>query len=131
MRDADLHGLETDPNLPAIRLDGRLFFANASYFEEVVYLTCERFPHARYLAVVCSGINEIDASGTEMLKEVADQLKHNGVQLVLVDVKSHVMEVIRLSGLDREVGPEYIFPTFEKARREIYARLPSDMTYAI
>lgn len=131
MRDADLHNLEIDPNLPAIRLDGRLFFANAAYFEEMVYAACERFPHARYLAIVCSGINEIDASGTEMLKEVADQLKHNGVQLLFVDVKAQVMEVMRLSGLDREVGEENMFATFEKARREIYARLPSDLTYSI
>ncbi len=131
MRDADLHNLEIDPNLPAIRLDGRLFFANASYFEEMVYAACERFPHARYLAIVCSGINEIDASGTEMLKEVADQLKHNGVQMLFVDVKAQVMEVMRLSGLDREVGEENMFATFEKARREIYARLPSDLTYSI
>jgi len=131
MRDADDHGLAIDPNLPAIRLDGRLFFANVSYFEEMVYATCERFPNARYLAVVCDGINEIDASGTEMLKEVTEQLGHNGVQLLFVGVKTQVMGVMRLAGLDREVGEENFFGTFEKARKDIYARLPSDMTYAI
>lgn len=131
MRDADRHGLATDPNLPAIRLDGRLFFANASFFEEMVYAACERFPKAHYLAVVCNGINEIDASGTEMLKEVADQLQHNGVQMLFVGVKEQVMDVMRLSGLDREVGRENIFATFEQARKEIYARLPSDMSYTI
>lgn len=131
MRDADLHGLKIDPNLPAIRLDGRLFFANTAYFEEMVYLACERFPKARYLAVVFSGINEIDASGTDMLKEVCAQLKLGGVELLFVDVKTQVMHVIRLSGLDREVGETNIFPTFEKARKEVYARLPSDLTYTI
>ncbi|MEE9369239.1 MAG: SulP family inorganic anion transporter [Pontiella sp.] len=131
MRDADLHNLEIDPNLPAIRLDGRLFFANASYFEESVYAVCERFPQARYVVVVCNGINEIDASGTEMLKDVASQLKANDVQLLFVGVKNQVKDVMRVSGLDREVGEENFFGTFEHARSEIYARLPSDITYAI
>jgi SulP family sulfate permease len=131
MRDADLHNLEIDSNLPAIRLDGRLFFANASYFEENVYAVCERFPEARYVAVVCNGINEIDASGTEMLKEVTAQLKANGVQLLFVGVKKQVKDVMHLSGLDREVGEENFFGTFEAARTEIYVRLPSNMTYAI
>lgn len=131
MRDADLHRLETDPNLPAIRLDGRLFFANASYFEEVVYSTCERFPKARYLAVVCNGINAIDASGTEMLKGVATQLEDNGVQLLFVGVKNQVMDVMHRSGLVRAVGEENIFGSFDRAQQAIYARLPSDLNYTI
>lgn len=131
LRDADRHGLAVDPNMPAIRLDGRLFFANVSYFEERVHEVCERFPNARYLAVVCNGINEVDASGTEMLKEVAGQLGHRGVELLLIGVKSQVMKVIVSSGLDAVVGEENIFASHEQARKEIYARLPSDMTYAI
>ncbi len=131
MRDADLHGLEIDPNLPAVRIDGRLFFANASYFEESVYSVCERFPQARYIAIVSDGINEIDASGTEMLKDVASRLQANGVQLLFVGVKNQVKGVMQLSGLDREVGEENFFGTFDSARTEIYNRLPSDLTYTI
>jgi SulP family sulfate permease len=131
MRDADRHGLETDPNLPLIRLDGRLFFANASYFEEMIYLTCERFPDAAYLAIACNGINEMDASGTEMLKEVTTQLQENGVQLIIVGAKNSVLKVMHLSGLDRAVGAENIFGTFELARKAVYERLPSNLNYSI
>jgi SulP family sulfate permease len=133
MRDADLHGLETDHNLPAIRLDGRLFFANASYVEEMIYATCERFPDAHYFAMVFNGINAIDASGTEMLKEVVGQLRANGVQLLFVGVKNQVNEVIQLSGLDREVGEENFFGTFEHAREAVYERLAfsAGSTYSI
>jgi len=131
MRDAEVYNLKVDSNLPAIRLDGRLFFANASYFEEVVYSTCERFPKAHYLALVCNGVNEIDASGTEMLKGVAAQLGDNGMQLLLVGVKKQVMDVMRRSGLVREVGEENIFGSFERAQQAIYARLPSDLSYTI
>ncbi len=131
MRDADLHGLETDPNLPAIRIDGRLFFANVSYFEEQVYATCERFPEAHYIAVVFNGINEIDASGTEMLKEVASQLKDNGVQLLFVGVKSQVLDVMHRSGLVRVVGEDNLFGSYDRARKAIYTRLPYNLSYTI
>ncbi len=131
LHDAALHGLEVDQNLPSIRLDERLIFANSSYFEEVVLRTSEQFPDARYLAIVCNGINEIDVSGTEMLKDVAGQLEHQGVRLLLIGVKSQVLDVMTVSGLADLVGTDNVFSTYDLARHEVYARLPSDMTYTI
>lgn len=131
MRDAEAHNLKTDPNLPAIRLDGRLFFANAAYFEEIVHHTCDEHPQARYLVVVCDAINGIDASGTEMLKELTAYLREKGVQLLFVGVKSNVFKVMHRSGLDKMVGRENMFGTFERARKAVYERLPSDMNYTI
>jgi SulP family sulfate permease len=131
LHDAALHGLEVDQNLPSIRLDERLIFANTSYFEEMIHRTNEQFPEASYLAIVCNGINAIDVSGTEMLKDVAGHLEHHDVQLLLIGVKSQVMEVMKVSGLNQLVGNENIFSNYEQARKEVYARLPSDMTYAI
>ncbi|MDH3981556.1 MAG: SulP family inorganic anion transporter, partial [Kiritimatiellaceae bacterium] len=127
--DAALHGLEIDRNLPAIRLDGRLFFANVAYFEEQVHAACDRFPSARQLAIICNGINEIDVSGTEMLKELAEQLQAQGIDLLFIAVKHQVMEVMRASELDRVVGTGNFFNTFDQAREEVYARLSSDLTY--
>ncbi|MEI6891085.1 MAG: sulfate permease [Pontiella sp.] len=131
LRDAAVHGLEVDSNLPAIRLDEQLFFANIAYFEERIIHTAETFPDAKYLAIVCDGINEIDVSGIDVLQDVTRQLEHQGTQLLLIGVKNQVMEVMKLSGLDTLIGIENIFPNYEAARKEIYARLPSDMTYAI
>ena len=131
LRDAAVHGLEVDSNLPAIRLDEQLFFANIAYFEDRILDTAETFSEAHYLAIVCDGINEIDVSGTDMLKEVTHQLAHQGTQLLLIGVKNQVMEVMKLSGLEALIGEDNIFPNYDAARKEIYARLPSDLTYAI
>jgi len=131
LRDADLHALKSDPNLPAVGMDGRLFFANVAYFEEQVHGICERFPKAHHLVVVCNGINEIDASGTDMLKEVAVYLEANGVQLLLVGVKKQVLDVMHRSGLIQVVGEENLFGSYERAQKAIYARLPSDLSYTI
>jgi SulP family sulfate permease len=123
--------MRDDPNLPAVRLDGRLFFANAYYFEEQIHAVCERFPSARYVAIVCNGINEIDASGTEMLKDLSGQLQVDGVELLFIGVKHKVIDVMRASGLNRMVGEANFFGTFDHARQEIYDRLPSDLSYTI
>jgi len=131
LRNADLHHLEVDRLLLAIRLDGRLFFANAAYFEEQVHAALDRFPEARHIAVIFTGINEIDSSGTEMLKELHGQLKLRGIKMVFVGVKNQVLSVMQASGLEELVGKEAFFGTFENARDDIHSRLPSDVTYAI
>ncbi|MDF7800482.1 SulP family inorganic anion transporter [Pontiellaceae bacterium B1224] len=131
LRDADFHGLEVDRNLPAIQLDGRLFFANAAYFEDQVHQHLERVPESRNVAIIFSGINEIDSSGTEMLKELHGQLRHRGIQLMFVGVKQQVLEVLESSGLVERVGRENFFGTYEHAIEEVFARMPSDISFTI
>ncbi len=131
LRDADLHHLEVDRLLLAIRIDGRLFFANTAYFEEQVHAALDRFPETRHVAIMFTGINEIDSSGTEMLKELLGQLRLRGISMVFVGVKSQVLTVLQASGLTELVGENALFGTFEHARDEIYAALPSDVAYTI
>ena len=45
-----------------------------------------------------SGINDVDATGAEMLNEVIDELREKGVNLHLADVKGPVRDVLRRSG---------------------------------
>lgn len=131
LHDADLHHLQVDQLLLAIRLDGRLFFANAAYFEEQVHAALDRFPKAHSVAIISSGINEIDSSGAEMLKELYGQLRLRGITMVFVGVKHQALSVIQSSGLEELIGKEAFYSTFEQARREVYARLPSDISYTI
>lgn len=131
LRNADLHHLEVDRQLLAIRLDGRLFFANVAYFEDRVHEVMDRFPESKYIAIMFTGINFIDSSGIEMLKELKGQLHHQGITLMFVGVKNQVLNVMQNSGLEEVVGQENFFGTFDHARDEAYSRLPSDITYTI
>lgn len=54
-----------------------------------------------------------------------------GVELLFIDVKSPVMGIMKTSGLDQWVEAENFFSSYDLARKEIYARLPFDITYAI
>lgn len=131
LRDADLHHLEVERLLLAIRLDGRLFFANAAYFEDQVHAALRRFPEAKHVAIIFSGINEMDSSGAEMLKELHGQLRHLGVSMMFVGVKSQVLAVMTASGLTVLVGEDNFFGTYDRARQAVIARMPSTMTYTI
>lgn len=131
LRDAEKHQLEVDDTLPTIRLDDPLIFANCYYFEERIHETIEHFPKARYLAIIGNGMNQIDTSGTEILKEIDEKLAVNGTQLLFVGIQSAVREAMRRSGLESQVGEENFFSDYTHARTEAYARLPSDQSYAI
>ncbi len=131
LRDAHLHNLEIDYLPLAIRLDGRLFFANATYFEDQVHEAVERAPDVRYVAIICDGINAIDASGAEMLKELHGQLKHRDVQLMFVGVKNLMLSIVRTSGLEDLVGAENFFGTYENAKEAVVGRLSSTDHYSI
>jgi SulP family sulfate permease len=131
LRDVDLHHLPIDAAPLPIRLDGRLFFANVAYVEDQVHAALDRVPEAKHVAIIFQGINEIDSSGTEMLKELQGQLKHRGVELLFIGVKNQLMHAIQTSGLEERVGKHNFFGTLEHAREEIYSRPPSDLTFVI
>ena len=52
----------------AIRRDAALFFANVSFVEEAIRKLKRENPELKVILVAANGINQIDASGVEMLR---------------------------------------------------------------
>ena len=124
LRDAEYFQLEAlHPKLGAIRFDGSLFFVNVSYFEEAIIKLERSNPDLRYILVVGSGINGIDASGIEMLSNLVDRLKAGGITLGLSGVKRQVKEVMDRTGLTGTIGADNIFPTDAAALGALLPRL--------
>lgn len=124
LRDADYFQLEAlHPKLGALRFDGSLFFVNVSYFEEAIIKLERSNPDLRYILVVGSGINGIDASGIEMLSNLVDRLKAGGVTLGLSGVKRQVKEVMDRTGLTGKIGAGNIFATDAAALGALLPRL--------
>ncbi len=67
LRDAEMYGLQACENIAIIRFDGSLYFANTSYFEDKVLERIAAKPDLKYVIVIGDGINQIDASGEEMM----------------------------------------------------------------
>jgi SulP family sulfate permease len=80
LRDARLHNLPASDVVTAVRFDGRLYFANVAFFEDAILEAVAANPKARWLLVVGNGINELDASGEEVMhhpgRTAAQQRRH-------------------------------------------------------
>ena len=122
LRDAAVHNLPASDLVTAVRFDGRLYFANVSFFEDAILDAVAANPKASYLLVVGNGINELDASGEEVVRHVVDRLRGNGVTVVFSGLKKQVIDVMRATGLFDVVTQANIFATADQALAAIYAR---------
>jgi len=120
-RNAQKYGLAVDPVMPAMRFDGRLYFANTTFFEEQIFRIREKYPDVKFIAVDCQGINAIDASGEEMLGNIVSRLRSSGVQLLFSGVKDPVRKVLDRSGLTKEIGEQNFFHKLDAARASVAA----------
>ena len=124
LRDVKVHpGIPTSEHLVAMRFDGQLYFANVSYFEDTVLEVLADHPKANYLLVVGDGINQVDASGEEVIHHLVSRLKDNGVTLVFSGLKKQVLDVMRATGLFDLITQDNIFATEDMALDAIYDRL--------
>ncbi len=111
------------PQVTAIRFDGQLYFANVSYFEESILFLVSHDPELKYILVVANGINGLDASGVEMLRNLMDRLSQTGITLVFCSIKGVVTEVMQRTGLLEKIGPHNIFDSEKAALAQINQRL--------
>ncbi len=123
LRDAKVHGLPASEIVTAVRFDGRLYFANVSFFEDAILEAVAANPHARHLLVVGNGINEIDASGEEVMRHVAERLRENGVTVAFSGLKKQVIDVMRATGLLEYIGEQNLHATADQALAAIYAEV--------
>ncbi len=123
LRDAKVHNLPVSENIIAMRYDGSLYFANVSYFEDAILEAVANNPRARHILIVSNGINQLDASGDEVIHHIVERLRSNGIRVVFSGLKKQVLDVMRHSGLYGYIGEENIFADDDKALDSIYAEV--------
>jgi SulP family sulfate permease len=122
LHDAAVNNLPASNVVTAVRFDGRLYFANVSYFEDAVLNAVAENPKAPYLLVVGNGINDLDASGEEVIHHLVERLNENGVVVIFSGLKKQVTDVMRATGLYDVIGEKRFFSTAEQALERIYSR---------
>jgi SulP family sulfate permease len=120
LRDAAVHKLPPSKVVTAVRFDGRLYFANVAYFEDAILEAVAANPDARALLVVGEGINEIDASGEEVMHHVVQHLRDAGIEVAFSGLKKQVVDVMRATGLLEFIGEGRLFPTADAALEAIH-----------
>ena len=126
--DGTLGGLRTHGLKPVschfvpVRFDGSLTFINVAYFEDILLEALAEYPAARAILVIGSGINEIDATGEEKVRELAPRLRKIGVKLVFSGLKQQVRRVFESGGLIDLLGEESFFADKERALQALSER---------
>jgi len=127
LRDVQVHpDLPTSPEVLALRFDDTLYFANAAFFESQVLDELAKKPTASHLLIVANGINQMDASGEEVVRHIVERLRAGGIQVVFCGVKKQVLDVMRRTDLDQLIGADNLYPNEEQALTAIYATLGRD-----
>lgn len=106
-RNVDRHKVFTAPHILSIRIDESLTYLNARWLEEYVLERVAERPELRHVILMCSAVNEIDASGLESLEAINHRLADGSIGLHLSEVKGPVMDRLKrthfLDGLNGRV----------------------------
>jgi len=109
LRDAEVRKLETCRNISLIRFDGPLYFANTGYFEDKVLERVALKPDLKFVIIDAEGINEIDATGEEMLHHLVGRLKEVGVELLIARAKKQLWDTFERTNLMERLGRDHVF----------------------
>lgn len=124
LRDLTVHkDLPVDERIVVIRFDGSLYFANVACFEEAILKASADHPTAKFILIVGKGINQLDASGEEVLHHLVERLRDNGVQLVISGLKRQILEILDRTHLKENIGEQNLFATSNQALESIYQQI--------
>ncbi len=96
---------ETFDGLLILRPEGRLFFVNAQNVSEQIGELVSKY-QPRVVALDLSRVPDLEYSALQMLMEGEKRATERGATVWLAGLNPGVLEVVRHSGLDRQLGPE-------------------------
>jgi high affinity sulfate transporter 1 len=95
---------EEFPGLLLLRLEGRIFFANAEHIAQRIQPLIKA-ADPKVVAVDFSAVMDVEYTALKMLIAAAKRLQDRGVVLWLVDINPQVLAMIQRSPLAEVVGP--------------------------
>lgn len=117
------HGLApVSESVIPVRFDGELTFVNVAYFEDAILEALVRFPKAQAILLIGSSINEIDVSGEEMIRAIAERLNQAGVAFYISGLKKQVLDVLERADMSSTIPPDRIFRSKHHALRTLLER---------
>ena len=123
LRDSEVRNLQTCRNISLIRFDGPLYFANTGYFEDKVLERVALKPDLKFVIIDAEGINEIDATGEEMLNNLVGRLKASGIELIIARAKKQLWDTFERTELMDNLGSDHMFALRTQAFKYAWDRL--------
>jgi MFS superfamily sulfate permease-like transporter len=115
--DVSLHrSARVVPGVVVYRLDDRLFFANATYFEGRVREALRGAgDSAKWLVLDFEGTTHVDATGLDTLASLIRALAATGIQVCLARVKAPMAERLATGGIVELVGSARLYGSVRAA----------------
>ncbi|HSV34981.1 MAG TPA: sulfate permease [Ramlibacter sp.] len=108
-RNIERHAVQTVPGLLALRVDESLFYANATVLEDRIESLLARDPAVAQVLLICSAVNQIDATALGVLTRLERSLAARGIGFSLAEVKGPVMDRLRATPLgERLLGKVFL-----------------------
>ena len=118
-RDAHLNSLATSETVAFYRYDGDLYFANAGYLERKLLNAVADKPRLKVIVLDLEAVDQIDATGEEMLGHMSSRLAEAGIEFYFSRVKFKVEDALKRSGLYDRIGAEHFFVKRTRAIKAI------------
>ena len=80
-------------------------------------------PNAKYVLIVGDAVNQMDASGEEVVHHLVSRLREGNVEIAFSGLKKQILDVMRSTSLFDLIGQHNIFATEDQALTAIYERL--------
>jgi SulP family sulfate permease len=123
-RNIERHEVVTHAEILSIRVDESLYFANASYLEEIVFDQISQKPLLSDVILMCPAVNIVDMSALDALNEINDRLRDLNIKLHLSEVKGPVMDTLQRSDFLEKLTGE-VFLSHHAAVSEVRSKLLS------
>ncbi len=119
---------ERIPGVVIVRFDAPLFFANGAVFDDFVRASVKAAgPGIHTVILAAEPITDIDTTAADELIELDDYLIAHDIRLIIAEMKSPVLDVMRSYGLTDRFTPDRFASTVGAAVDEITGTLRTDL----
>jgi SulP family sulfate permease len=91
-----------------VHIEGSIFFGSSTYVLEDLQRRLRQHPYMANLLLRMHRVNVLDASGVHAMEILQEQIRERGGGLYLSGINPRVFEVIKNSGLLREIGGTHL-----------------------
>lgn len=112
-RNVARHPVVVEPGLIALRVDESLYFANADVLQDTVESLVAAQPEARFVLLVCSAVNQIDATALGVLTHLERSLSQRSIALLLAEIKGPVLDRLQNTALGERMQGRVFLSTHD------------------
>ncbi len=129
LRARDVFGLPPlSSDVFAVRMDAAISYISAPVLERFILDHVAAVRGLRTVMLSCTPVNDIDATGLEMLQQLRRNLGGQGIALQLAGLRKQVRDALERTGIAAEFGKSAFYPTEQAAILALNKPLPEPQT---